>query len=378
VNISHLGQERSQAKSADAGGDSKSTSEESVDLILEVLANLLRTYGRFGFELDHMDAETLEHQCNAWARHLLIKAPAPVGQATAGVSKSEPPSASNARHWADLQQFFRNHRREEQSAVRGKAEQVHGLVAELATGLRAAIVDDTAKDDLVGQQLSALNEAVKGNSLPQIRHHVAKTVELVSTVVRERQARYEAQLRSMSVRVRNLRADLIEVREQATLDPLTRLHNRRAFDNLLSKQIDFSFLSGQPLALVMVDIDHFKKINDAHGHQAGDTVIKAVADTLVRVFPRRTDFVARYGGEEFAVILVDVAKTDLALMGARIIEAIRGLTVEYRDSNITLSCSVGVTDYQPRDNAEGLLFRADQALYRAKKNGRDRFVISGT
>jgi hypothetical protein len=202
--------------------------EESPDLALEVLANLLRTYGRYGFELESMDAETLEQRCNAWARHLLTRVPAPVGRLIAEVADSEPPRSPAAHRWADLQQIFRNHRREEQCAVRGKAEQMHGLVSELATGLRSAIADDTAKDDLVGRELSALNKAVKGNSLPQIRNQVAKTIAVISNVVRARQARYEAQLRSMSLRVRSLRADLVEVREQASLDPLTRLKDRRS------------------------------------------------------------------------------------------------------------------------------------------------------
>jgi diguanylate cyclase (GGDEF)-like protein len=251
---------------------------------------------------------------------------------------------------------------------------MRGLITEMTTGLRSAISDDNAKDELVTRELSSLSAAVDSNSLDEIRMQLARTVDVVSQVVRDRQARYEAQLELMGERVHSLRADLVAMREKVSLDALTRVHNRGAFDDVLAKQVDFSFLSGQPMGLMMVDLDNFKVINDSYGHPGGDEVLQAVARTLIKLFPRRSDFIARYGGEEFALILVDASPADLERLGERVLEAVRALEIEYLEHRITLTCSIGIATAVPQDSAESVLRRADQALYRAKQDGRDRLV----
>lgn len=351
--------------------------EAFADLVLDTIAGILRTYGSRGFDIEIMDAAELERRCEAWARHILTGTPAPLGEEGLQEQEKAKPIAMDQRHLADLQQFFRRHRREEQAAVHGSAEGMRGLIGELTSSLRSAISDDSAKDDMVNRELAALSTAVQGNSLDEIEAQLARTVEMVSRVTRDRQARYEAQLQSMGERIHSLRADLVAVREKVNLDALTRLHNRGAFDEVLAKQIDFSFLSGQPMALIMLDLDKFKQINDTYGHPAGDLVLQTVANAIVRVFPRRSDFIARYGGEEFAVILVDMEPTDLAPLAERILEAIRALSIDYLDNNIRLTCSAGAAVCTPQDSAETLLGRADQALYQAKQDGRDRIVIAG-
>ena len=351
--------------------------EAFADLVLDTIAGILRTYGSRGFDIEIMDAAELERRCEAWARHILTGTPAPLGEEGQQGQEKAKPIPMDQRHLGDLQQFFRRHRRDEQAAVHGSAEGMRGLIGELTSSLRSAISDDSAKDDMVNRELAALSTAVQGNSLDEIEAQLARTVEMVSRVTRDRQARYEAQLQSMGERIHSLRADLVAVREKANLDALTRLHNRGAFDKVLAKQIDFSFLSGQPMALIMLDLDEFKQINDTYGHPAGDLVLQTVANAVVRVFPRRSDFIARYGGEEFAVILVDVEPADLAPLGERILETVRALSIDYLDNNIRLTCSAGAATCTPQDSAETLLGRADQALYQAKQDGRDRTVIAG-
>jgi diguanylate cyclase (GGDEF)-like protein len=345
------------------------------DTLLDALANLLRVYGGNGFDVEGLEAAELERRCETWARHILTGTPAPL--------ETDPPTAKSnqellprhRRHWGDLLGFFRQHRRNERNAMVGRSEQMRGLISEVASGLRVAISDDSAKDRLIAREMSALTEALESNSLAAIRTQVSKTIETVSTVVRERQSRYEAQLRSMGRRVRELRVDLLEMRDQVNLDRLTQVHNRGSFDTVLAKQVDFSLLSAQPLALMMVDLDHFKTINDTYGHPAGDLVLQAAADAIVRVCPRRSDFIARYGGEEFALILVDVSEMDLEAISERLLKAMRELSVEYHHSTISVRCSIGISLFQTEYTPEELLRRADQALYRAKHKGRDRAVF---
>ena len=348
------------------------------DAALDTLASVLRAYGSHGFDIDGMEADELERCCEAWARHILIGTPVPSGQGEHQEPGNLEALPRSQRRWGELRNFFRDHRLRERSASVGRGEQMRGLITEVARGLRSAISDDATKDGLVTRELSALSDAVESNSLDAIRAQINKTIEIVSDVVRARHARYEAQLRSMSERVRSLRADLVDLREMVNLDPLTRAHNRGAFDSVLAKQVDFSFLSGQTLGLIMIDVDHFKQINDSHGHPGGDIVLQSVVKVLVRNCPHRSDFIARYGGEEFAVILVDVKAEDLTRVGQRILDGIRALMVDYRGATITLTASIGMTTYRPQDGAEDLLRRADAALYQAKNSGRDRVVIVDT
>ena len=356
--------------------DGTGATEALVDTLMDTLASVLRTYGSRGFDIEAMSASELEQRTEAWVRHILTGTPAPLGEEEAEETDSMEPVTMDQRHWADLQQFFRAHRRDEQAAVLDRAEGMRGLISEMTNGLRNAITDDNAKDELVTRELARLSTVVEGNSLEDIRIQLARTVDVVSQVVRDRQERYEAQLELMGQRVHSLRADLVALREQVNLDALTRLHNRGAFDDVLAKQVDFSFLAGQPMALMMVDLDNFKQINDTHGHPGGDVVLQTVANTLIQLFPRRSDFIARYGGEEFALILVDAEPDDLTPLGERILDAVRALEIDYLDSCISLTCSIGIATGTPQDSSETLLRRADAALYQAKQDGRDRLVLA--
>ena len=350
--------------------------EPLADQVLDTLASVLRAYGSRGFDIEAMSAADLEHRCEAWALHILTGTPAPLGENWPEEEQEKPQSVTmDQRRWGDLQQFFRAHRRDEQAAVQSSADGMRGLISELTDGLRKAISVDNAKDELVTRELAALSAAVERNSLGEIRAQLARTVDVVSRAIRERHARYEARLQSMGERLHSLRADLVSMREKASVDALTRVHNRGAFDDVLARQVDFSFLSGQTMALLMLDLDHFKQLNDSHGHPAGDLVLQAVANAIVRTFPRRSDFIARYGGEEFAVILVDVERGDLKVLGERLLETVRALDIGYRDARIRLTCSIGIAVCTPQDTAQTLLCRADRALYQAKQSGRDRTVF---
>jgi diguanylate cyclase (GGDEF)-like protein len=377
--FSRARQTPAEPRSAGVDADTVESTALPDDRALDTLASILRCYGNRGFDIESMTARELERRCESWIRHITTGTPAPLHEDAVDQDddREKPtPVSMDQRQWADLQQFFRNHRHDEQTTVSERAEGMRGLIGEMTNGLRTAISDDNAKDELVTRELGSLSAAVESNSLEAIRIQLAKTVDVVSQVVHERQARYEAQLELMSERVHNLRADLVAMREKVDFDSLTHLHNRGAFDEVLAKQIDFSFLSGQPMALIMIDLDHFKQINDTYGHPGGDSVLQEVAKTLFKLFPRRSDFIARYGGEEFALILVDVESHDLERLGERILHALRALEIEYLDSHITVTGSVGIANCTFQDSTDTLVRRADQALYQAKHAGRDRLMIA--
>ncbi|WP_155123549.1 MULTISPECIES: GGDEF domain-containing protein [unclassified Actinoplanes] len=167
------------------------------------------------------------------------------------------------------------------------------------------------------------------------------------------------------------RAGLVErLRLAAETDGLTGVANRKFFDAALAQHIDHAMRTGEPLAVTLVDLDFFKKVNDTYGHQTGDEVLKAAAAAL-RSTAREGDVVARYGGEEFAVILPGVPVDDVWQTAERFRNAVRTCPAP-----VPVTCSMGIASLPPGGVPPTVLLEAaDQALYRAKEAGRNRVEI---
>jgi diguanylate cyclase len=162
----------------------------------------------------------------------------------------------------------------------------------------------------------------------------------------------------------------------ACIDPLTSVANRRKFDEELERQVALSHQDETPLCLVMVDIDHFKSINDRFGHRTGDAVLVQFAELIVKSV-RTTDFVARYGGEEFAVILPRTPLGNAYEIAERIRCAMQSQVWKNTgDAKISLTSSFGISDVQDGDKSVDLVDRTDQMLYEAKRRGRNRTMIT--
>ncbi len=159
----------------------------------------------------------------------------------------------------------------------------------------------------------------------------------------------------------------------ASLDALTGLYNRRWLDNVLPLEMSECFSKGRALSFVMMDIDHFKKYNDTWGHQAGDCVLKEVANALKFVL-RDVDYAARYGGEEFCVILPGVDVAGARSIGQRVCDHVRQAEIcsESGKPLPSVTISIGVAEMGPKETPYTLIEKADRALYRAKRGGRDR------
>ena len=171
---------------------------------------------------------------------------------------------------------------------------------------------------------------------------------------------------------------LRQLRQLAQRDELTRLLNRREFQRILNEEWDRSVRFKRPFSLVMVDIDHFKRINDTHGHQVGDEVLRHVASLLAGQV-RTVDRVARYGGEEFALVMIETTCKSAAEHMQRLGVLLADLPCIVADKNLTIEAtfSAGVADsLQGATSAMDLLEQADKALYAAKEGGRNRIVLA--
>lgn len=165
---------------------------------------------------------------------------------------------------------------------------------------------------------------------------------------------------------------LVRAQSEALVDGLTGLANRRACEQELERRRCEFTRHQHPLSFAVVDIDHFKSVNDSWGHEVGDQVIRAVADTLA-AHVRKSDVVARYGGEEFAIILPMTRLPGAQTVIRRCHQAVSELQVGTNQLEITVS--IGVAEIRDGDDFRSLFERADQALYRAKRGGRNRYVL---
>ena len=196
---------------------------------------------------------------------------------------------------------------------------------------------------------------------------------------REAQAESQRLLRVLEVsrqETTSIMRELEQRRREALIDPLTGLFNRRAmtaqFAEIIGGRTD------QPVSVLVIDIDHFKAINDEHGHAVGDSVIRNVAQ-LIRRSIRGGDFAVRFGGEEFVVILANTPPRGAMIVAETIRQRIEGLRLKRtRDGQALapITASIGVAEMTVRDTAETVLARADDALYAAKGDGRNAVVLA--
>ncbi|MBK8457079.1 MAG: GGDEF domain-containing protein [Phyllobacteriaceae bacterium] len=182
------------------------------------------------------------------------------------------------------------------------------------------------------------------------------------------QAREQGKLKAMTV---TLSARSESLQQAALTDALTGMNNRRYFDDALKEYLLEFHRIERPIGLMILDLDHFKSVNDTHGHDMGDEVLRAVAKCL-RDFTRYHDVAARLGGEEFAVVAPNLDIETLNKLADRIRRAVAGLTITNGNVSLKVTTSVGLAVWDRRESAEEFFKRADSNLYRAKREGRNR------
>ena len=165
------------------------------------------------------------------------------------------------------------------------------------------------------------------------------------------------------------------LKQAALRDPLTGLANRRLLMERLEEEQERCRRGGEPFSLAMLDVDHFKRINDAFGHDVGDRVLCLLAQAIGGQL-RGYDLCARWGGEEFMLLLPDTRLEQARQLVERIMEAVRGLRLADIDEQLLLTVSVGLTAYQPHEALDRTINRADGELIRAKRSGRDRLQVA--
>ena len=268
-------------------------------------------------------------------------------------------------------QYFRIRREsEELTELSGKiSSELGSLVKLLNTAGRDQSAYGTALSKASGE---LVRPDLSESRIKNLIDHVVQATHAMEV----RSKTLEDQVKTSSQEVAQLRVHLESVRREALTDTLTGVPNRKAFDSELKRAMEQAAETGEPMSLLMCDIDHFKKFNDTWGHQTGDQVLKLVANCISENVKGR-DTAARFGGEEFAVVLPQTELADAVRLAYQIrskVESKKLVKKSNGDILGVITISIGVAQYDMKEGAEGLIQRADACLYAAKRAGRNRVM----
>lgn len=246
-----------------------------------------------------------------------------------------------------------------------EVEQVVQMI-EVATGVAADF----------NSTMVETNKNLTVNVDRQTLRNIVEAIVLATREIYEENSKLGTSLKESHEKIVFLQKDLASIRMESLTDALTSVANRRYFDIYLNEAVKQSGESGKPFSLLLIDIDHFKKFNDTHGHQTGDHVLRLMASTMKRVV-KGQDSIARYGGEEFAVVLPDTDINDAMTVANNIRRTVATNEIIMRSTGQNLgriTVSIGVATYRTGMNSHALVEAADSCLYAAKLNGRNRAV----
>jgi diguanylate cyclase len=249
--------------------------------------------------------------------------------------------------------------------VIGEIDDVMTLISD-ALGMSASY-DDSLSGATQKLQVAKNREQVKA---------IVETLVKSTRDMRETNKALEDRLTLSKTEISNLQQSLEAIRTESLTDPLTGLGNRKYFDRSIEMAVLDAHAKGEPLSLLMFDIDHFKSFNDSYGHLTGDQVLRLVGMSLKQTI-KGQDITARYGGEEFAVVLPNTALRQALTVADHIRRAVMAKELKKKSTGEILgriTISVGVSMLKPEDDTDALIERADACLYAAKRNGRNRVI----
>lgn len=247
---------------------------------------------------------------------------------------------------------------------------IHGLLMSISQNVESLMSGVDQYTDQLKVHRSAIDRVDTLAAIKEVERLLLAEVEKMGTAA----ATYRGQLRAAHETIEQQQVEMEKLSEDASMDYLTRVPNRRGLEQRLNEALALFKRHGRQFGLLMLDIDHFKALNDTYGHIAGDRLLRALAEALVREV-RGSDFVARYGGEEFAILLPESSAQESYVVAEKLRSAVERLEVEHGGETIRVTASIGIAEVTAADiYLETVIARADAALYGAKTAGRNRVL----
>ncbi len=228
----------------------------------------------------------------------------------------------------------------------------------------------------LGEYINQLYEASSLDEISRVKKAIITETEKLrdfSIAISKRLKELEQQTKHLQEKILNLQKKLDEVKEKVLLDPLTGIYNRKALITKLNEMLDLFKRKKRVFSFLMIDLDHFKTINDTYGHSIGDKVLKS-AVSVMRKNLREYDELFRYGGEEFSAILPETDLKEAKKIAERLRRAVSSVSFVVKEERFSVTISIGVATSKPGDIPDSIIERSDKALYTAKRMGRNRVV----
>lgn len=284
--------------------------------------------------------------------------------------------ADTERVLFEIRQFISSYRIDEYSYVQNTFDDFKRIIWEFADHLSEEVDAEASASGDINQSLEQLREAVESNSIDELR---AKSREFINFYLKHQSTHNERRSKRMEAIKKNLttvKKQLMEANTTMRKDHLTGAHNRRSYDEQVRRYLQLHEIDKDPMTLIILDIDFFKKINDSYGHDIGDFVLQECVRLIQESFSREEDFIARLGGEEFAVILPGCDAQAAIRMAEEAMNRIRKEVFVHEKFEIRFTVSMGIAEVLPGEKADALYKRADEALYESKQTGRNKYTVS--
>lgn len=339
--------------------------DASLDQSLDALALVLRTCADYPIELAEKSIAEIGEELRGWARHVLLATPPP------GAPEH---MSGTGRNWTELERFFRAMRQTESEHVVKSLEDLRHIIRLFIQTLGNASEMDTTTDARALDQLAKLQAAIRGKDTELLRKEAVTSANLVASQIEMRRARHQDQVAKLSEEIDQISTALVIEKKRGEIDGLTGVYCRAALDERLADLCKMGQVIRPSATLFMMDVDHFKWVNDEYGHGVGDDVLRRIAARLRQEFRRKGDFLARYGGDEFVAIIDGEASADAREIGERALFAVRDAEVSHEGKEVRVSISMGIAALEQGQTPAEWLESTDKALYVSKKTGRDRLT----
>lgn len=254
-----------------------------------------------------------------------------------------------------------------------REKEFRGIIDLLSKAMTGLSTDNQSFYQTLNDHSEKLEQITLLDDIKKIKHSLETEVLQLRQTVRDQKKRENSKIEALANQVDFLKNELEKARTQMQTDALTGVGNRKAFDHYLEDLVEKGQIHGISFALMVLDIDDFKKINDTYGHQVGDRVLVAFAQKC-RSLIRSNDFMARYGGEEFIIILPGASLRNAQKKAKEICKLLAGTrySVDESGNSLIVTSSIGVASLKKNDSGAEIVARADKALYLAKKEGKNR------